>query len=484
MPTWHNHTGNQSSRCASIYAPASTAELRGLVRRAEAEGLSIRAVGAGHAWSDVALTAGVVVDHRHLSGLEELDDGTLRLGVAEGADLIRVLGGTTIHELNELLRRDRRALRQMGGYDGQTIAGVISTSTHGSGLGFPPFSDYVRSVDLVVARGEQLRVEPAQGITAPEAFAAANAGVARLVQDDDVFWSVVCGMGTLGMIASVVLEVGEWFWLREKRVVQKWEDIRDTVTADRVLADHPHYEIFLNPYRNADGSHHALVTERKPCPEPPGGPSPGRGLVHPLTEMESGFPGTWVLLRLLARLWPKRIADGFDGLLEQMRETRHGDDTYTSISYEVFNIGEANRVPAYSMELGFTLRDNRHLDAVERLLDHAETWSRRGVWHTSPISLRFVAPSRAYASMMFDQPTMMVELILIAGTKRGDELLASCETELAGLGARPHWGQINHLTAPQARELYPKWETWLRVAQELDPTGVFHSQFTSELGIP
>jgi D-arabinono-1,4-lactone oxidase len=342
----------------------------------------------------------------------------------------------------------------------------------------------VRSVDLVVARGEQLRVEPARGITAPEAFAAANAGAARLVQDDDVFWSVVCGMGTLGMIASVVLEVGEWFWLREKRVVQKWEDIRDTVTADGVLADHPHYEIFLNPYRNADGSHHALVTERKPCPEPPEGASPSRGLVHPLIEMESGFPGTWVLLRLLARLWPKRIADGFDGLLEQMHETRRGGDTYTSISYDVFNIGEANHVPAYSMELGFTLRDNRHLEAVERLLAHAEKWSRQGVWHTSPISLRFVAPSRAYASMMFDQQTMMVELILIAGTKRGDELLASCETELAELGARPHWGQINHLTAPRARELYPKWETWLRVAQELDPAGVFHSRFTSELGIP
>ena len=60
----------------------------------------------------------------------------------------------------------------MGGYDAQTIAGVVSTSTHGSGLAFGPFPDMVRSLDLVVAGGELVRVEPADGITDPGALPA------------------------------------------------------------------------------------------------------------------------------------------------------------------------------------------------------------------------------------------------------------------------------------------------------------------------
>src|SRR5439155_19620504 len=98
------------------------------------------------------------------------DDGTLRPQHADAPPLVRVLGGTHIHQLNEQLRERGLALRNMGGYDAQTIAGVVSTSTHGSGLTFGPFPDMVRSLDLVIARGEKVRVEPAYGITDHDAF--------------------------------------------------------------------------------------------------------------------------------------------------------------------------------------------------------------------------------------------------------------------------------------------------------------------------
>ena len=60
-----------------------------------------------------------------------------------------------MRELNELLDARGPRARNMGGYDAQSIAGVVSTSTHGSGIGFGPFPDIVRSLDLVVARGER-----------------------------------------------------------------------------------------------------------------------------------------------------------------------------------------------------------------------------------------------------------------------------------------------------------------------------------------
>ena len=85
--------------------------------------------------------------------------------------------------------------------------------------------------------------------------------------------------------------------------------------------------------------------------------------------------------------------------------------------------------------------------------------------------------------MMHGQPTMMIELILVDGTRGGDELLAGYEERLADLGARPHWGQINALTPERVRELYPRWEDWLAVERELNASGVFDSPFTRRVDI-
>ena len=159
-----------------------------------------------------------------------------------------------------------------------------------------------------------------------------------------------------------------------------------------------------------------LVTRRARLPRP--GRLPQDKLErHPLTELESSLPITGVLLRLAARHWPALLARRFDAMLGGM-----ADDGYANVSYKVFNIGEANQLPAVSMELGVALEGDRHLEAVDRILAiAAERRRREKLFHTSPIALRFVAPSRACASMMHGQPTMMIELILVDGTRGGDD---------------------------------------------------------------
>ncbi len=117
------------------------------MRRAEAEGTTVRAVGAGHSWSDAALTDGYLVLPDGLAGIADVD-----------GQLVRVLGGTHLRDLNAALDARGLALPQMGGYDEQTIAGVVSTSTHGSGLNWGPFPDFVRSLELVVAGGEVVHI--------------------------------------------------------------------------------------------------------------------------------------------------------------------------------------------------------------------------------------------------------------------------------------------------------------------------------------
>jgi len=471
-PTWHNHTGNQSCSPRQIVAPGSLDELIELVRKAEGEGTTVRAFGAGHSWSDVALTEGYLIKPDRLSGVTRTEREPLR-ATAREKTLIRALGGTHIHTLNDELDGMGLALPNMGGYDAQTISGVVSTSTHGSGMGFGPFPDLVRSLDLVVSGGRALRLEPANGPTDPAAFADERL---ELIQDDERFAAAVCGIGTLGLIHSLLIEVREKFWLNEVRTLSTWEEVRGTLSADGVLGEGDHYELFVNPYPQSDGRHRVLVTRRGECPEPEDLPQ-DKLERHPLTELEASLPLTGFFLRFLARHLPSLMVKRFDSVLEEMC-----DDGYANVSYKVFNIGEANHLPAYSMELGIAV-DGRHVEAVDRILEIAQRSAGEGLYHSSPFSLRFVAPSGAYASMMHGQPTMMIELIMVPGTRGGYRLVERYEAELADLGDRPHWGQYNTLTPERVHALYPEWERWLAVEAELNASGVFDSQFTHRVGI-
>jgi hypothetical protein len=78
---------------------------------------------------------------------------------------------------------------------------------------------------------------------------------------------------------------------------------------------------------------------------------------------------------------------------------------------------------------------------------------------------------------------MMIELIMQTGTEGGFELLAAHEDALYAFGGRPHWGQVNTLTEPALRMLYPRLDRWLAVRRDLDATGVFSSPFTKRVGL-
>jgi hypothetical protein len=471
-PVWHNHTGNQSCSPRKIVRPGDLQELSELVKRAESEMVTVRAAGAGHSWSDAALTDGYLVEPTCLSGVTRPESETL-LPAPSGREFVRVLGGTHIHTLNDRLDEMGLALPNMGGYDAQTIAGVVSTSTHGSGLAYGPFPALVHSLDLVISGGKAIRLERTNGPTDPDSF---GDETLELVQDDERFKAAVCGIGTLGLIHSMLIEVRAKFWLNEVRTLSTWEAVRETLNEDCVLGGEDHYELFVNPYRGAGGQHRVLVTRRSECPEPKDEPR-DKLERHPLTELESSLPITGFLVRLLAQHLPALMVKRFDSVLAGMC-----DDGYANVSYKVFNIGEANHLPAYSMELGVAV-DGKHVEAVDRILEIAGRRAKEGLYHSSPFSLRFVAASDASASMMQGQKTMMIELIMVDDSRGGYTLLEGYESRLADLGARPHWGQYNTLTAERIKQLYPEWDKWLAVEEEFNGSGVFDSPFTERTGI-
>lgn len=198
-----------------------------------------RAVGSGHSHSEAARPEKFFSDLKAVEGvlpmpwLRASDDPFWAGGVVR-EHLLSLQAGTVLKRLNRrILQQVGLALPNMGSWDGQTLAGAINTSTHGTGLGLGTFADLVRSVDIVSVPESQYedgephvtmyRVEPTDGITDPETFVRA-AGVHNtvLVQDDDLFNAVVVGYGSLGIAYSYTLELQQPYWLREENTSERW----------------------------------------------------------------------------------------------------------------------------------------------------------------------------------------------------------------------------------------------------------------------
>jgi hypothetical protein len=472
---WTNHTGNQGVDPLRIVRPTTLDELVEIVREAEAHGTTVRAVGSGHSWSDVALTPGFLVETH---GLHRVPDGSpelLRDGV-DGAPLVWMEAGIRLHELNDILHRRGLALSNMGGYDAQTVAGVLGTSTHGSGITFGPIADAVRSLDLVASGGAVYRVEPAGGPTDAAAFAARHSDRV-LVQDDDTFHAAVVGMGCLGIVYGVVLEVEPAYCLKEVRTLTTWDAVKEALRDGAVLREHRHYEVLVNPYARG-GHHRCLVTTRDPVPCDRRGATRARSWI---VELTSRFPLTSWILNVILGLWPKLAPRLID---TQMSAIARRD--YENVSYKVLNIGNANLLHAYSAEIGVPVADDLPIRAVEQVFAVAAQHRELGeVFHSSAVALRFVHRSPALMSMMYGRDTMMIELIQLTHTEGGFELLAAHEQALYALGGRPHWGQINTLTGSHGllEQMYPRYGDWLKVHARFNASGVFDSPFSKRVGI-
>jgi hypothetical protein len=368
----------------------------------------------------------------------------------------------------------------MGGYDGQTVAGVISTSTHGSGIAFGPLAEQVRSLDLVAGGGSRYRIEPGHGVTDPAAFATRRPDW-RLVQDDDWFNAAVVGMGSMGVVYAAMLAVEPKYWLKEMRFLRPWPAVKADLRAGDVLLDNRHYEFLFNPYA-VGGTHQCLVTTRNKTPEPVGKPE-DKLERNPVTEIIASLPITARIMNLVFHTVPRLTPE----LINRFVLEGLVDDEYSNVSYKVLNVGAVNQLPAYSMEIAVPIDDDeRHLQAVERIMAVAEEHGRVGeVYETAAVSMRFVKASSAYMSMMYGHDSATLELIMLSHTEGGYELLGAYEDALYDLSGRPHWGQVNYLTGSHDRvgSLYPRYGDWLRVRKQLDRAGTFDSPFTKRVGI-
>jgi FAD/FMN-containing dehydrogenase len=164
---WRNWLGNQTFRPMDILRPHTEPELQAVLALAARQGLPIRPVGAGHSFSPVVETPGLLIDTTGLEGIIWMHPERLR---------VRVRAGTSIRALAAVLNEAGLALANQGDIDAQSVAGALATATHGAGLALPCLSAQALAFRLLTPMGTAMEI----GTSDPDLLAAARVSLGLL----------------------------------------------------------------------------------------------------------------------------------------------------------------------------------------------------------------------------------------------------------------------------------------------------------------
>lgn len=239
----------------------------------------VRAVGSSWSSTDVFVSDEHLVETRAFEGvLAVLGPGVIAVAAPEhrwfasalrselrGRYLAYVAAGTSVKTLYTELARYQLTLPVMGGASGQTLAGAISTGTHGADFSSPPICDGVLALSLLTPGGHECWIECEDERGVLRRGTRPPPGVEHH-RSDALFEAALVSVGSLGIITRAVLEVVPDFGLTEATTLAHWSDVREALwdgsifeldtlarrfgvplpARDLRLVD---LELFINPYR-------------------------------------------------------------------------------------------------------------------------------------------------------------------------------------------------------------------------------------------
>jgi len=417
--TWANWTGDETCAPSTIARPTSVEQVSALVREVAAVGGSLRVVGAGHSFSDLALTDGTMVDLAGLSGIIWSD---------RAAGRVRVAAGTTLARLNTLLDERGLAMPNLGDIDHQTLAGAISTGTHGTGALLGNLATQVTALQIVTADGT----------------------VHELTERDEALTAARIGLGALGIVTAYTLKVVPSFTLLARSGPIEVAALLPRL--DEFVEHNDHFEFYFFPHAST-----ALAKMNNRTEEPLR--SPGRVRQY----LEGDFLENQVL-DLICRAG--RRVPGQIPRLNRLVTQFLAPASRVEVSHRAF-------VSHRSIRFTETEWCIPRAACADMLRDIQRAITRKGLDVNFPLEVRFVAGDTASdLSPAHGRDSAYIAAHMYQGMQWRPYFAAVQEIAL-GYGGRPHWGKRHLLTAEDLADRYPAWEQFQQVRRKFDPTGMF-----------
>jgi FAD-linked oxidoreductase len=416
---WRNWAGNERTD-TEVVQPGSAAEVAAVLTSAAKDGRRVRPIGSGHSFTgigrpeDVQLTCGALAELGEVN-----DDGLVTVGA-----------GVPLHRLNAELVRRGWSLTNLGDIDRQTIAGALSTGTHGTGARFGGLATQVRGLQLVTPDGEVLDCDA--------------------TRHPDVFSAARIGLGALGVVTAVTLQAVPAFALR---AVEGPGTLTEALEGfDELMTSTDHVEFYWFPHTDV-----TLLKCNTRVPLEEGlAPLPRwRAMWDDEILANGAFAGVVAAGRRVPALIPP---------LARMSAKALGARTWTDHSHRVFV--SRRRVRFLEMEYAIPRADAPAVLAELRRVHEASDWRA-----AFPVEVRIAAADDIPLSTASGRDSAYIAAHVPAGTDPGP-WFSALEAIAGEVGGRPHWGKLHGLDAAVLRTRYPRFGEFVAVRDRLDPTGV------------
>lgn len=436
---WRNWSGTTHVRAARFWRPRDVTDVVRAVRWAGRHGMRVRAVGGGHSFTDCAATDGVLLN---LDALAAVEDVTYR---PDGTADVTVGAGIRLRALNRELAGRGLAMANLGDIDRQSIAGAISTGTHGTGMRVGGLATQVVGVRVVTADGE-VREADAAG-------------------DPDLFEAARLGLGAYGVLVAVTLRAVPAYRLRAREQVLDLDEVLDRLDGpDGWIATTDHVDMYWFPY-----TRRALVKRNdRLAPDDDDAEAPPLRPLRRWVEDELLANGVFELTNLLATAVPRATP-----AVNALAARALSDRTYAAPSADVFV--SPRRVVFREMEYGVPL------GALRDVVAEIDGWLRRTREPVPfPVEIRFAAADDVWLSTAHGRDTAYVAVHQYHRLPH-ERYFDAAEQVLAGVGGRPHWGKLHGLDAERLAPRYPHFEDALRARAAHDPEGRFANAYTDRV---
>lgn len=426
---WKNWSGSVHCSLNKICTPNTIEELVIIVKQAKYRNETIRVTGAGHSFTPLVATGEVIISLQRLRGVETVDQST---------NTVSVWGGTTLKELGEALAAQGYAMENMGDINLQSIAGAISTGTHGTGIHLGNIPTQITSLTIMNTEGELVTINHHSN---PDLLAAAQ-----------------ISLGMLGIIVKVELKVLPAYSLTAHSYRLSFDDCLGQL--DALKAFNRNFEFYWFPYTETvqvKTMNQSTGKEKKQ-----GGKQNNKfkkliienGLLWIMSEASKRVPKTYKAVSTLSAMGvPVGSEENTSHLL------------YATPRLVKFQ------------EMEYAIPEEALPNALKQIKDVIK---KKKIKVHFPIECRFVKQDKIWLSPSYERNSAYVAIHMYKGMPF-NEYFATIENILRHYGGRPHWGKMHTCSYYELTDLYPKLQDFREIRHQFDPTGVFMNNYLRDL---
>ena len=413
---WQNWAGNIRFSPNEIVRPTSTEEVVAIVKT----GRKIRCIGTGHSWSELAPTDDILMATDGLNKVLSIDKTKNQATIQAGAKL---------EDLNISLWEEGYAFGNLGSIARQSLAGAVSTATHGTGMNFQVLGSMVENFKLVKANGEVLEVDK--------------------IKDAELFKTALISLGSLGIVTEMTINVVPKFQLHERSGIMEFEEVCDNIL-DWVKEEN-HIKMWWFAHTDK-----MMVYRYNKTYEPVND-----------TWFRQKFMDEWVSVYFyrLMLWWSNRKPIRRKWMNQKIVQGLLPEVDRTERSYKVFNVPEppVHRETEWAFDINLT---------PTLLREYKQMVEEKGHLINFIQEIRFVKGDDFALSPCYGRDSVYVGAYN-ADNQGWDELLSDFEQMAIKHNGRPHWGKEFNVDSDYLKSVYPKWGEFKKLRNELDPEGQF-----------